>query len=571
MPENDALPRAITACSRCRSRKTKCDRLYPQCTSCAKAKVECAALDPATGRSVPRSYVSHLEDKIATLEKELTLLRLQSVNPSAVQTSDAIGVPQSSLSPSSVTTGSPEDQVLQGDKALSFAKMMFSAIPTPDATSLEAPSYRPLEPAPLPEQDTMRSLMHSYFNHSHPQVPIVSLDQIQLILQTVYSQHDTAVMSNEVKSAHYFTHIIAAIAYARDPSDARSEQHHASALSYLPTVFKCESRLSSLTAILLLTVYGTNRPSSPGIWYTLGIASRLITDLSLESQSRSDINSELERRLFWSWYVLDRQICVYLSRPTAIADSVIHCPLPTLGPVPEAFCKLRIMQSEIQRILHHSDTLPREYVSMEQWRESLNRRLEQWNLSRPHSASSAQSDFDLAFLQLNLEQTRLLLHGFSHNLPITPEIVSSSASAIIDIYHSLWLEDRVNFMWLAIHNVHFAASSFVYSLLSSSMQHPLHKKAQMLDDVKVKVEEMLMGMARRCPASLSFLESFGELVIDVQTRLGLLLSPQASLDTDQAVMSGPGFDEFMDLMDDKYRTYWDQFFAGDEFMFGSIA
>lgn len=571
MPENDALPRAITACSRCRTRKTKCDRLYPKCTSCAKANVECAALDPATGRSVPRSYVSHLEDRIAELERELAALHVNAGSNARSVSMDIVGPSHSSLSPASGAPGSPEDQVVIGDKALSFAKMMFSAIPSPDATSLENPINPATEPADLPRQNTMRALVSSYFNHSQPQVPIVSLEQVQSMLQVAYAPQNSLVLTEDERSAHYFTHIIAAIAYARDPSDSRSEQHHASALIYLPTVFKSGSRLSSLTAILLLTVYGTNRPSSPGIWYTLGIAARLITDLSLESQSRSEVNSELERRLFWSWYVLDRQICVYLSRPTAISDNVIHCPLPTLEPIPAAFCNLRIMQSEIQRILHHSDTLPREYASLEQWRDSLSLRLEQWNQQRPHSPVLAKSEFNLSFLELNYQQTQLLLHGFSHNLPITPNVVVSSASVIIDIYHTLWLQDRVNFMWLAIHNVHFAAASFVYSFTSSPATSETDQ-ARTLEDVAAKVEEMLTGMATRCPASLSFLQSFKELLTDVQTRIGLQPSYPSKANDRQEESPETGFDDFMEMMDGKYKNaLWEEFFAGDDFMFGTIA
>lgn len=533
--------------------------------------MECAALDPATGRSVPRSYVSHLEDKIGDLERELASLRMDMGGRAVSVTRDESEVAHRSLSPGSTVPESPKNQALVGDKALSFAKMMFSAIPSPDATSLEHPTNHITSPADLPKQNTMRALVISYSNHSQPQVPILSQEQVQSILQIAYSNENTQSLSEEEKSARYFTHIVAAIAYARDPSDNRSEQHHASALAYLPTVFRSGSRLSSLTAILLLTVYGTNRPSSPGIWYTLGIAARLITDLSLESQTRAAVNSELERRLFWSWYVLDRQICVYLSRPTAIADNVIHCPFPDLEPVPEAFCKLRIMQSEIQRILHHSDTLPREYASLEQWRASLSARLSQWNNSRPHDAASARSEFNLAFLELNYQQTQLLLHGFSHNLPINPEVVNSSSSIIIDIYHTLWLQDRVNFMWLAIHNIHFAASSFVYSYMSSVAGPGGQQEAALLD-VTGKVEEMLTGMATRCPASLSFLESYKEVLADVQARVGL--SPQLNVESssgqDEATMAG--FDEFMEMMDGKYKNaLWDEFFGGDDFMFGTMS
>ncbi|CAK7900797.1 pyrimidine pathway regulatory protein 1 [[Candida] anglica] len=62
------ISRAISACQRCRKKKIKCDQNFPNCLRCKKAGVECVGLDPATGREVPRSYVTHLEDRIASLE-----------------------------------------------------------------------------------------------------------------------------------------------------------------------------------------------------------------------------------------------------------------------------------------------------------------------------------------------------------------------------------------------------------------------------------------------------------------------------------------------------------------------
>jgi hypothetical protein len=62
------VTRSINACQRCRARKTRCDQNYPSCTPCLKSKVECIGIDAATGRLVPRSYVAHLEDRVAQLE-----------------------------------------------------------------------------------------------------------------------------------------------------------------------------------------------------------------------------------------------------------------------------------------------------------------------------------------------------------------------------------------------------------------------------------------------------------------------------------------------------------------------
>lgn len=68
-------PRAIRACARCRRRKIKCDFVYPQCGACIAVGVECLGYDTTTGGEQPRSLVKFLENRIAYLEIELSLLQ----------------------------------------------------------------------------------------------------------------------------------------------------------------------------------------------------------------------------------------------------------------------------------------------------------------------------------------------------------------------------------------------------------------------------------------------------------------------------------------------------------------
>ncbi|OWB61317.1 DNA binding protein [[Candida] boidinii] len=68
------ISRSITACKRCRLKKTKCDQKFPRCGKCEKANVDCVSIDPATGREIPRSYIVLLEDKVSLLEKKILAL-----------------------------------------------------------------------------------------------------------------------------------------------------------------------------------------------------------------------------------------------------------------------------------------------------------------------------------------------------------------------------------------------------------------------------------------------------------------------------------------------------------------
>lgn len=61
-PLPDAQPtykvaRAISSCTRCRSRKQKCDGKLPACSACERAKVECIGFDAISKTNVSRKWV----------------------------------------------------------------------------------------------------------------------------------------------------------------------------------------------------------------------------------------------------------------------------------------------------------------------------------------------------------------------------------------------------------------------------------------------------------------------------------------------------------------------------------
>ncbi|GMG21012.1 unnamed protein product [Ambrosiozyma monospora] len=77
------ISRSISACKRCRNKKIRCSHDFPKCTGCQKANVECVSIDPATGREIPRSYITHLENKVEELERQLKLAKeIASATPS---------------------------------------------------------------------------------------------------------------------------------------------------------------------------------------------------------------------------------------------------------------------------------------------------------------------------------------------------------------------------------------------------------------------------------------------------------------------------------------------------------
>ena len=64
----------LTACCRCRTRKTRCDPGLPRCGPCERNNAVCEYFDTTKGRNISRTYVIHLQNKVQALEAELASL-----------------------------------------------------------------------------------------------------------------------------------------------------------------------------------------------------------------------------------------------------------------------------------------------------------------------------------------------------------------------------------------------------------------------------------------------------------------------------------------------------------------
>ena len=68
------VSRPVSACSKCRSAKIRCDGKLPACTSCERAgrSAECSSANDQFAKGKERSYVASLESRVEKLEKQIS-------------------------------------------------------------------------------------------------------------------------------------------------------------------------------------------------------------------------------------------------------------------------------------------------------------------------------------------------------------------------------------------------------------------------------------------------------------------------------------------------------------------
>ena len=76
----------LTACCRCRTRKTRCDPGLPRCGPCERNNAVCEYFDTTKGRNISSTYVIHQHNNVQAPEAELASLGIDEYEPPDAET-----------------------------------------------------------------------------------------------------------------------------------------------------------------------------------------------------------------------------------------------------------------------------------------------------------------------------------------------------------------------------------------------------------------------------------------------------------------------------------------------------
>ncbi|PRT54791.1 Pyrimidine pathway regulatory protein 1 [Wickerhamiella sorbophila] len=649
MKDTGASP--LVACQRCRQKKTRCDRGFPRCRPCEKFDEPCLTIEPWSGRVIPRSYLSRLEERVAELEMKLTEHKEVKTTtkpvPRPANSTSFLGA-SSGLTFARILGSIFREQVGSEEPHTRVSTNNLSTTPSAKSRTTVAQQASHIH---LPEKAVAEEYLERYFNLSNTQMPILHReDFIQKYFEPVYGpispglnlgctftqpalQTSTAPpgpntlyqrlskvssyrdLSTEDQTALYFLLQVFSIAVAGHMQlypaylPERLQFH---AMTVYETAAKSEDGYEALQAVLLLALYSVMRPADPGIWYVIGTAMRMCVEMGIHNEDRRKrqvyvssgepandaLRLDMARRLFWCTYSLDRQICVYLGRPNGLGDEYIKVPYPSLiddayvlkaaeqhGTLPHAttgpsykhislaFFQLRYIQARVQHVLYDLAEVPRAYGSLEHWRSEMMRELDEWYRSIPTDERITNCQFNVGILSLNYHQTRLLLYGMSpaapRPSPADMNMCADSGRQIIELYHRLYTEERLNYTWAAVHNLFFAGTSYLYVLHHSEDERRVtnSKSVQTLIDEALAVMTFLQKYTDSATPCLNSLRRLAEATV----RLMVSESEKVELtefyhtsDSDDPLSSGND-NKVYDFISQMQQSFiWEPFLANSE-------
>ncbi|KAK5955861.1 hypothetical protein OHC33_003502 [Knufia fluminis] len=215
-----------------------------------------------------------------------------------------------------------------------------AAMPPPPQTSYSENT------APLPPYDLLYTLVDLYFRHVNVWLPL--LDK-KSTLDTLFGPSPLAEADKVV------LHAIVAVAlrFSRDPRlSPENRQHYHNSSKQRVQLFGLEnSSIRALQALVILALDVTGNTNGPPGWNLLALISRSVIQLGLSVEttsslaapmypsiatlrasvlpdSRSPIEDEERRRLFWAVYLLDRYATVATAFEFALDDKEVDRRLP---------------------------------------------------------------------------------------------------------------------------------------------------------------------------------------------------------------------------------------------------
>lgn len=170
-------------------------------------------------------------------------------------------------------------------------------------------------------------LLHGWFRHIATRYPVLHSAEV------VRLHHNRDNLTDEYERT--ILHLIYAVSgrwleSAGEMGHFFSDQHYDLAFDELEHMLQLrDSR--TINYLLLMALYCTRAPRDPGAWTYIGAAMRLCVELGLHRRPRRQqpsVDSEMDKRRFWTAYFLDRDISIALGRPPSISDHDIDAELP---------------------------------------------------------------------------------------------------------------------------------------------------------------------------------------------------------------------------------------------------
>ncbi|UKZ80916.1 hypothetical protein TrVFT333_008681 [Trichoderma virens FT-333] len=499
----------LTACCRCRQRKTRCDPTLPRCLPCERSGSVCEYLDTAKGRKINRRYVITLQDKVRALEAELGqytdedgdhpptseelvrpggMIRLYGNDETPRYLGPTSGIAMTRLLMAEAkrfTDSNKISDLIPEVRARSQARMQ--SIQMTGSASNRKKSYPMVSECPaegLPTRAVADRLVEIYFKKAQLHWPVLHEKVFQADFEAVYNG-DTDVYKN-------FT-VRMVIAVSLQKLDTQyaglADGYYMAAMKYVEDIIRPKD-LKTLQCLILIGQYSLLTPTRTPVYYVIGLATRICQQEGLtdEKTITSGYNLDpqtidMRRRLVWIITTMEFGLSYYMGRPSAFAVNSDRLDVEFFSVVDDAnitpqgivpgppnprkiatihFYKMTIPQTEIKRTLYERKR-PEPRNDDHPWFHDMEKTLRDWLDAAPEEPPWAKS-----WISGFYHQMRAMLYRPSPQIPQpsarAAQICYESSAATIDLAQKQIGTDNVDITWVFLLTLNLALSTLLWTI-----------------------------------------------------------------------------------------------------------
>ncbi|KAJ7072125.1 fungal-specific transcription factor domain-containing protein [Mycena amicta] len=349
------------SCDGCRKRKIRCDSANQpdgRCSHCASFNAQCTHTEPTRKRGPKNKHVEELKQQVSVLEAKLRTVQPETSKAPSTSVFKYPTPPNDALPDPGPTL--PEEDLSHDELSERFRQFNLSALKhrffgsssgfmlvknaiavkeeylgRPIVTQFRRPEFwnqRPWEISAdderpqyvFPEHNLMKSLIELYFANVHPCLPLMHRPTFErAIAQDLHlndSRFGGLVLAVLAVASRYSDDPRVFVPEAKTTLSAgwnffKQVQIIRKSLFDEPSIYEVQ-----LYCLITLYTLGTSSPQAS--WLYLGLGIRFIQERGEHRRKRDGNNfspeHEMWKRVFWCLLTLDRTVCSFLGRPTAI-------------------------------------------------------------------------------------------------------------------------------------------------------------------------------------------------------------------------------------------------------------
>ncbi|KAK5019759.1 hypothetical protein LTR16_000265 [Cryomyces antarcticus] len=537
------IAHTLTACCRCRQRKTKCDPSLPRCSACERSNSVCEYYDPARGTNINRNYVIWLQHRARALEEQLehterdedyndpeammrgaAAVRIQEGDDTKfLGPSSGIAITRLVMQLAKEFTESKSIKELVPDAKQKHIKDTFAqeeGKPTSKTYALTSNVAAP----DLPQRGLIDMLLRLYNLKVQTMYPILHEPTFAQDLEDVYN-------GSQDPYQNFMLRMVIAVSMQKLDTQyaGLADSYYLAALSFLEKIV-VQKDLKTLQCFAIIAEYSLLTPTRTAIYFVVGLAVRLTQSLGLNEEKTvvlgrggalaDFLEIDMRRRLFWSILVMELGLSHSLGRPSTLATGLDHldvqwfdtaadeditpqgvrhgAPKVTLKKwIAIHFFKMRLLQLEIRRKLYQKKR-PEPKDDQDPWFKQMEAKLHAWKDASPNNDEGIDVDVMWPSPQVPRPSTAAAIKCYD------------ACQKNIVLQRAQMEKNGVDITWIFTQAIFMAINSMLWSLSYSEIRR-LHLREEVEGNLRIAMEAIRLA-SDRWPGVLSAIELYNNLI-----------------------------------------------------------